>query len=138
MRPAIVAIVFTDSMGYLPVAVSPESITTSVPSSTALAKSLTSARVGAVDEVYPQKQVAKVERDAVLLRIRSVCAERTGFTPFGTPNSKKHDRFLSHAFYPYMESREIELLTSLLPVERWGFVRLEKSGGKPCCRKRLL
>src|SRR5882762_8395045 len=40
------AIVFTASTGYAPVAVSADSITASVPSSTALATSLTSARVG--------------------------------------------------------------------------------------------
>ena len=42
----ILAISTTVSSGYLPAAVSAESITASVPSSTALATSLTSARVG--------------------------------------------------------------------------------------------
>ncbi len=40
------AIIFTASTGYLPAAVSPESMTQLVPSSTALATSVTSARVG--------------------------------------------------------------------------------------------
>ena len=40
------AIIATDSTGYLPTAVSPDSITASVPSKTALATSETSARVG--------------------------------------------------------------------------------------------
>merc|ERR1719353_2406670 len=40
------AIIFTASSGYEPLAVSPESITQSAPSSTALATSETSARVG--------------------------------------------------------------------------------------------
>ncbi len=39
-------IILTDSTGYLPAAVSPESMTQSVPSRTALATSVTSARVG--------------------------------------------------------------------------------------------
>ena len=39
-------IIFSASTGYFPLAVSPESITTSVPSYTALATSVTSALVG--------------------------------------------------------------------------------------------
>ena len=40
------ASIFTASIGYLPIAASPDSITASVPSNTALATSFTSARVG--------------------------------------------------------------------------------------------
>ena len=46
MVETILAIVLTVSTGYLPTEVSPESITASVPSSTALATSEASARVG--------------------------------------------------------------------------------------------
>jgi len=46
VTPAIRAIVCTDSTGYRPTAVSPESMTASEPSRIALATSLASARVG--------------------------------------------------------------------------------------------
>ena len=45
-RNAVSAIMLTASSGYLPLAVSPESMTQSAPSRTALATSETSARVG--------------------------------------------------------------------------------------------
>ncbi|CSA49452.1 Uncharacterised protein [Vibrio cholerae] len=46
VRSAICAMIFTASTGYLPFAVSPESITASVPSMIAFATSPASARVG--------------------------------------------------------------------------------------------
>ena len=46
VRRAISTIICKDSTGYLPDAVSPDSITALVPSKIALATSLTSARVG--------------------------------------------------------------------------------------------
>ena len=61
-------IIATASRGYLPLAVSPESMTASVPSKTAFATSLASARVGRGFSIMDSLQSKYITRDGSLSR----------------------------------------------------------------------
>jgi hypothetical protein len=82
----------TASTGYLPTAVSPESITASAPSKTALATSETSARVGVgfsvmVSSIWVATMQALPARSARLTR--RFCVRGTSASGISTPRSPR-------------------------------------------------
>jgi hypothetical protein len=88
----ICAIASTTSTGYLPAAVSAESITASVPSSTAFATSLTSARVGTglwiIDSIICVAVIVSLLRSRAS-RIIRFCSPGTAALPTSTARSPR-------------------------------------------------
>ena len=92
----ICAIVSTVSTGYLPAAVSAESITASVPSSTALATSETSARVGTgawiIDSIICVAVIVSLLRSRAMLDHALLQARHGGVADFdGEVAARDHD-----------------------------------------------
>ncbi len=115
---AIAAIASTVSTGYLPAAVSALSITASVPSSTALATSLTSARVGTgltiIDSIIWVAVITtlSISRASLIMRF---CSAGTAALPTSTARSPRATMMPSLAFR-MASSTGIASLRSILAI----------------------
>ena len=119
----ICAIVSTVSTGYRPAAVSADSMTASVPSSTALATSETSARVGTgaliIDSIICVAVIVNLLRSAAI-RIIRFCSPGTDAFPTSTARSPRatmmpSDASMISASAPIASARSIFAIRSAEP-----------------------
>mmetsp|Transcript_57395 Transcript_57395/g.136630 ORF Transcript_57395/g.136630 Transcript_57395/m.136630 type:complete len:213 (+) Transcript_57395:724-1362(+) len=112
----------TASQGYLPLAASPDSITASVPSQTALQRSDTSARVGTGASIMLSTiWVAVMTKSpaSLALRISNFWAKGTRFSPSSTPRSP----------LATISACDLAMMPSML-VKAWGFSILGQIFGR--------